>query len=175
MEDKSGLLPEEEILLLKACMLLPFRLGEFTSIDDILTTLHVKVIIEPRELYAQEEKVIMLFPNNMKDEYGGQKMKELLVSTLAHEAMHAYFDRQGHDRFPYVIRVEEPLAEFEMLLYLHETKQRHYLHWARNDVRSKHTCYRYGDALMSLHLDTTDNNGDSLTKRDLERYKRPLF
>ena len=67
----------------------------------------------------------------MKDEYGGQTMKELLASTLAHEAMHAYFDRQGHDRFPYVIRVEEPLAEFGMLLYLHETKQRHYFHWAR--------------------------------------------
>lgn len=211
MEDKSGLLPEEEILLLKACTLLPFRLGKFTSLDDVLTTLHVKVIIDPskpartippqlteaqkcygeweglaeeleawrsmklRGLYDPEEKVIMLFPNNMKDEYGGQKMKELLVSTLAHEAMHAYFDRPGHDRFPYVIRVEEPLAEFGMLLYLHETKQRHYLHWARNDVRSKHTCYRYGDALLSLHLDTSDNNGISLTRRDLERYKFPLF
>jgi len=45
----EGLTPEEEILLLKACMLLPFRLGEFTSIDDILTTLHVKVIIDPRK------------------------------------------------------------------------------------------------------------------------------
>jgi len=213
IEDKSSLLHKDVILLLKACMLLPFKLGKFTSIDDILTTLHVKVIIDPskpkraiptqlmkaksrygewkglseeldawqsmklRGLYNPDEKVIMLFPNNMKDEYDGQKMKELLVSTLAHEAMHAYFERPGHDLLPYVIQTEEPMAEFGMLLYLYDndTYQKHIFNWARNDVRAKRTCYRYGDALMSLHLATADANGDSLTRRDLERYKYPVF
>ena len=212
VEDNSNLLSEEETLLLKACSLLHFKLGKYISIDDILTSLKVKVIIDPgkpkrtippqlleaqklygewegmneeleawkamklRGLYDPTDKVIKLFPNNMKDEYDGKKMKELLVSTLAHEAMHAYFDRPPRSNsMPYVICAEEPLAEFGMLLFLHETKLRFFLQWARLDVRLKCTCYRYGDALMSLHLDTADNNGDSLTRRDLERYKFPVF
>ena len=212
VEDNSNLLSEEETLLLKACALLPFKLGKYISIDDILTSLKVKVIIDPgkpkraippllleaqklygewegmgedleawkamklRGLYDPKDKVIKLFPNNMKDEYDGKKMKELLVSTLAHEAMHAYFDRPPRSNsMPYVICAEEPLAEFGMLLFLHETKLRFFPQWARHDVRSKRTCYRYGDALMSLHLNTADNNGDSLTRRDLERYKFPVF
>lgn len=212
VEDNSKLLSEEETLLLKACALLPFTLGKYTSIDDILTSLEVKVIIDPgkpkraippqlleaqklygewegmaedleawkamklRGLYDTSDKIIQLFPNNMKDEYDGEMMKELLVSTLAHEAMHAYFDRPPRSNsMPYVICAEEPLAEFGMLLFLHETKLRFFLQWARHDVRSTRTCYRYGDALMSLHLDTADNNGDSLTRRDLERYKFPVF
>ena len=105
----------------------------------------------------------------------GLSMYSLLVSTLAHESMHAYFDRTVRRSLPYVGRVEEPLAEFGMLLYLYDTKQKYIFKWARNDVRSKRTYYRYGDALMSLHLATEDADGYSLTRRDLERYKRPVF
>ena len=245
MEDRSSgktvrkedeLLTKEEILFLQACTLLPFKIGSFSSIDDLLEKLGVCIQIAPgiknhvvpsellkerdyweKELekwkegspeyneildiqekikneisaweafpirgeYLREDKIIKLYPKEMYEEYksdGGKtpglSMYSLLVSTLAHESMHAYFDRTVRHSLPYVGRVEEPLAEFGMLLYLYETNQKYIFNWARNDVRSKRTYYRYGDALMSLHMATANANGDSLTRSDLERYKRPVF
>ena len=245
MQDRSSgetvrkedeLLTKEEILFLQACTLLPFKIGRFSSIDDLLSELGVCIQIAPgikyhvvpsellqekdyweKELkkwqedspeykeiwdilekirdeisawkdfpirgeYLREDKIIKLYPEEMYKEYSsdggktpGLSMYSLLVSTLAHESMHAYFDRTVRHSLPYVGRVEEPLAEFGMLLYLHDTKQKYIFNWARNDVRSKLTYYRYGDALMSLHLATADANGDSLTRSDLEIYKRPVF
>lgn len=245
MEDRSSgdivreedkLLTKEETLLLQACTLLPFKIGSFSSIDDLLGKLGVCIQIAPgikyhvapsellqerdyweKELkkwkednpeyneirnilekigdeirawqafpirgeYLSDDKIIKLYPKEMRmecDSDGGKthglSMYSLLVSTLAHESMHAYFDRTVRRSLPYVGRVEEPLAEFGMLLYLHDTNQKYIFNWARNDVRSKRTYYRYGDALMSLHLDTADADGYSLTRRDLERYKRPVF
>lgn len=245
MQDRSSgetvrkedeLLTKEEILFLQACTLLPFKIGCFSSIDDLLGKLGVCIQIAPgieyhkapselleernywekeqekwkegspeyneirdilekfgdeisawkafpiRGEYLLDDKIIKLYPEEMHmecDKDGGKipglSMYSLLVSTLAHESMHAYFDRTVCRSLPYVGRVEEPLAEFGMLLYLHDTKQKYIFNWARNDVRSKLTYYRYGDALMSLHLATADENGDSLTRGDLERYKRPVF
>lgn len=233
-EDK--LLTEEEILFLQACTLLPFKIGSFSSIDDLLGKLGVCIQIAPgikyhvvpsellkerdywekeqkkwkedspeyneiwdilkkigdeirawqafpiRGEYLREDKIIKLYPEEMhmeRDRDGrktpGLSMYSLLVSTLAHESMHSYFDRTVRRSLPYVGRVEEPLAEFGMLLYLYDTKQKYIFNWARNDVRSKLTYYRYGDALMSLHLATEDADGYSLTRRDLEIYKRPVF
>ena len=233
---EDELLTKEETLLLQACTLLPFKIGRFSSIDDLLSELGVCIQIAPgikchvvpsellqekdywkKELkkwkegspeyneirdiqekikneisaweafpirgeYLREDKIIKLYPQEMQEEcdrYGGKtpglSMYSLLVSTLAHESMHAYFDRTVRRSLPYVGRVEEPLAEFGMLLYLYETNQKYIFNWARNDVRSKLTYYRYGDALMSLHLATANANGDSLTRRDLEIYKRPVF
>ena len=245
MEDRSSgdairkedeLLKMEETLYLQACTLLPFKIGSFSSIDDLLGKLGVCIQIAPgiknhvvpsellkerdyweKELekwkegspeyneirdtltkigdeisawetfpirgeYLREDKIIKLYPKEMHEEcdrYGGKipglSMYSLLVSTLAHESMHAYFDRTVRHSLPYVGRVEEPLAEFGMLLYLYETNQKYIFNWARNDVRSKRTYYRYGDALMSLHRATADADRDALTRRDLERYKRPVF
>ena len=245
MQDRSSgitvrkedeLLTKEEILFLQACTLLPFKIGSFSSIDDLLSKLGVCIQIAPgikyhvvpsellqekdywekerkkwkegspeyneirdilekigdeisawetcpiRGEYLREDKIIKLYPEEMhmeRDRDGrktpGLSMYSLLVSTLAHESMHAYFDRTVRRSLPYVGRVEEPLAEFGMLLYLYYTNQKYIFNWARNDVRSKRTYYRYGDALMSLHLDTADADGYSLTRRDLERYKRPVF
>ena len=245
MQDRSSgetvrkedeLLDKEEILFLQACTLLQFKIGSFSSIDDLLGKLGVciqiapgiKYHVAPSELlkeradwkneqkkwkednpeyneirdilekiedeisaweafpirgeYLRDDKIIKLYPEEMhmeRDRDGrktpGLSMYSLLVSTLAHESMHAYFDRTVRHSLPYVGRVEEPLAEFGMLLYLYETNQKYIFNWARNDVRSKRTYYRYGDALMSLHLATEDANGDSLTRSDLERYKRPVF
>ena len=233
---EDELLTKEEILFLQACTLLPFKIGSFSSIDDLLEKLGVCIQIAPdieyhvvpsellrekdywekerkkwkedspeykeisdtleklyeeecawktfpiRGEYLREDKIIKLYPKEMREEYDrdggktpGLSMYSLLVSTLAHESMHAYFDRTVHRSLPYVGRVEEPLAEFGMLLYLYDTNQKYIFNWARNDVRSKLTYYRYGDALMSLHLATADTNGDSLTRSDLERYKRPVF
>lgn len=101
-----------------------------------------------RGLYDPEKNCIKLYPEEMRQEYSGMRMNELLVSTLAHETMHAYFNRPGHDKFPYVYFVEEPLAEFGMLFYLHKIGSSFY-NWAHTDVNSKDTCYQYG-ALINL-------------------------
>ena len=119
-----------------------------------------------RGFYNPKDNNITLFPNEMETEYGGTRMEELLVSTLAHETMHAYFNRPGHDSYPYVYFVEEPLAEFGMLLYIHETEhyrnvanqyllgknQSDFYQWAYDDVKSKKTCYCYGSTLIDQCL-----------------------
>ena len=142
MEDRSSgdtvrkedeLLTKEEILFLQACTLLPFKIGSFSSIDDLLWKLGVCIQIAPgieyhvvpsellkekyywekigdeirawqafpiRGEYLSEDKIIKLYPEEMHmecDSDGGKtpglSMHSLLVSTLAHESMHAYFDR----------------------------------------------------------------------------------
>ena len=124
-----------------------------------------------RGLYDPDTNQMILFPNEMRQEKNGpQHMDELLVSTLAHEAMHAYFNRPGHENFPYVLFVEEPLAEFGMLLYLHETKSRYY-DWAYQDVSSKKTCYQYGAEIMNQYQ---CGNSQRLIRKYLEKYKIPL-
>ena len=120
-----------------------------------------------RGCYIPDENVIKLYPEEMHTEYGGKCMDELIVSTLAHEVMHAYFNRPGHNNYPYAVLVEEPLAEFGMLLYLKETNCVFY-DWAKADVASKKTCYRYGANLMDQHLSA----GQSSSLRNyLEAYK----
>ena len=115
--------------------------------------------------YDRFQKEIILYPNNMP----GQDRKEYLVTTFVHEAMHAYFDRHPRELFPYVATVEEPLAEFGMLLFLKETNNNYY-QWAYDNVVSKETCYRYGAALMDRY-----EKGDNQIRQDLESYKRKLF
>lgn len=120
-----------------------------------------------RGCYIPDENVIKLYPEEMHTEYGGKCMEELIVSTLAHEVMHAYFNRPGHNNYPYAVLVEEPLAEFGTLLYLKETNCVFY-DWAKADVASKKTCYRYGANLMDQHLSA----GQSSSLRNyLEAYK----
>lgn len=120
-----------------------------------------------RGCYIPDENVIKLYPEEMHTEYGGKCMEELIVSTLAHEVMHAYFNRPGHNNYPYAVLVEEPLAEFGMLLNLKETNCVFY-DWAKADVASKNTCYRYGANLMDQHLSA----GQSSSLRNyLEDYK----
>ena len=144
------------------------RIQEACNIIDIIGSEKSRFSLMPlRGLYDPKKRVIKLFPDEMQQEYDGKKMDELLVSTLAHETMHAYFDRPRHRSYPYVHFVEEPLAEFGMLLYLHETGSSYYK-WAYNDVRRKNTCYRFGANLMDkyLHEGTT-----SPTRQYLEAYK----
>lgn len=115
--------------------------------------------------YDRFQKEIILYPNNMP----GKDRKEYLVTTFVHEAMHAYFDRHPRELFPYVATVEEPLAEFGMLLFLKETNNNYY-QWAYDNVVSKKTCYRYGAALMDRY-----EKGDNQIRQDLESYKRKVF
>lgn len=119
-----------------------------------------------RGLYDAKENVVKLYPDEMRQEYDGHHIEDLLVSTLAHETMHTYFGRKGFGRYPFVYHVEEPLAEFGNLLFLHETGCGCY-QWAYNDVKSKKNCYRYGAMLMDQHLKA---GPASLERRYLERY-----
>lgn len=118
-------------------------------------------------LYDRQENIIKLFPEAMTAA-DASKMDEYLVSTLAHEVMHAYFNRPGHEKYPYAMFVEEPLAEFGMLLYLHETDSKYY-DWAHNNVSSKKCCYRYGADIMTQYKD-----GDNFLREYLEDYKIPI-
>ena len=120
-----------------------------------------------RGLYDPVRRIIELYPEEMMQEYEGTCMDELLVSTLAHETMHAYFDRDGRNVFPYVPTVEEPLAEFGMLLYLNETGSSYY-DWAYQDVKDKRTCYWYGAYLMDQLL---AESSPYPTRRFLEAFK----
>ena len=124
--------------------------------------------------YDRFNQKILLYPNNMPV----QDKEKYLVTTFIHEAMHAYFDRHYHELFPYVAKVEEPLAEFGMLLFLESTsiiiESEPLFEWAEKKVKDKKTCYRYGAALMDFY-----RNGDTQIredlKNDLESYKRKIF
>lgn len=212
--DEKNLLTYEQKERLLESVSLEFKLGDYTSLADILNKLGVTVHIVPgivkrstkyidaakeywenklksqteseiasknlqiinveldavscgylRGCYNHEQKEILLFPEEMATEYDGKRMKELLVSTLAHETMHAYFNRPDHDCFPYVYFIEEPLAEFGMLVFLEETGIP-YLKWAHDDVERKRTCYRYGASLYDKHV-----SGNSSLRDYLEEYK----
>lgn len=113
-------------------------------------------------LYDPVKNCIILYPEAMMQVYGGKWMDELLVSTLAHETMHAYFNRPGHDKYPYIYLVEEPLAEFGMLAYLHQTGSSYY-DWAFKEVNRKRTCYRCGAFLM--------NQSDPSYRNFLQKFK----
>ena len=229
--DKTPLLTPTQKSLLERCASKPFRLGDFVSLDNILTKLNVDVHIESgkptrsvddyydkareywrkeyekllemhrrnpeneyiREkwqkaerklgrsrcerkahllmrllgLYDSEQNAIILFPEAMA-EADASKIEEYLVSTFAHEVMHAYFNRPGHEKYPYALLVEEPLAEFGMLLYLHETHSKYY-NWAHDNVSGKECCYGYGAIIMDQYL-----GEDSTLKRYLEEYKIPI-
>lgn len=226
--DKDELLSSAQKSLLKQSARAIFSLGDYRSLDDIVTKLKVDVYIEPgkptrlvddyydkaiehwrkvykklyemsREdeslriecqkaevklgklnverkahvamrllgLYDSQKNIIKLFPEAMADA-DANKMDEYLVSTLAHEVMHAYLNRPGHEKYPYAMFVEEPLAEFGMLLYLRRTNSPYY-DWAYENVRSKKCCYRFGAAIMDQYFD-----GDVSYKKYLEEYKVPV-
>ena len=109
-----------------------------------------------RGRYLPEEKIIELYPDEMEYEWKkyGNPVDYLLLTTFVHEAMHAYFDRPGHSSFAYAYFVEEPMAEFGMLLYLKETGGPEALQkWAYEDVAKKRCCYRYGATLFDQYCD----------------------
>lgn len=228
--DSKGLLTLDQIKLLHDAASFPFSLGDFVSLDDILTTLNVDVFIEdgvryhdvPYDmlnnaneywrkrydeateqwrnqegkskemieaednlseihrmsnfmgqqmllgLYVPADNHIILYPQAMNTIDDGSRMNELLVSVLAHETMHAYFNRPGHEMFPYAMLFEEPLAEFGMLIYLEETKSP-YLSNAYAFVAGKKTCYRFGAKYYDEH-----KAGDTNHRHILEDYKFEL-
>lgn len=223
--DEKTLLTSAQKSLLKQCARKPFMLGNFVSLDDIVTKLKVDVYIEPgkptrsvddyydkaieywkkvleqlrermredkslEELYRKllerierlysekktqstmmllgqydsQKNIIILYPEAMASA-DASRMDEYLVSTLAHEVMHAYFNRTEHENYPYAMFVEEPLAEFGMLLYLYETHSS-YFDWAHDNVSGKNSCYHYGANIMDQYLD-----GDYFFRKCLEEYK----
>ncbi len=228
--DSKGLLTPDQIKLLQDAASLPFSLGEYNSLNYILTSLNVDIVVEdgvryhdiPYDLlceaeaywrkrydeaaeqcrnqegrskdmneaednlseihgmsnfmgqqmllglYVPADNHIILYPQAMNTIDGGSRMNELLVSVLAHETMHAYFNRPGHEMFPYAMLFEEPLAEFGMLIYLEETKSP-YLSNAYAFVAGKKTCYRFGAKYYDEH-----KAGDTNHRHILEDYKFEL-
>ncbi len=106
-----------------------------------------------RGRYLRKEKIIELFPEEMLSESNGKKyFSYLLLSSFVHEAMHAYFDRPGHNHHPYAYFVEEPMAEFGMLLYLDEAVHNDALQkWAYDDTLSIKGCYSFGATLYDQY------------------------
>lgn len=102
--------------------------------------------------YSREKNTITLYIGRMREFGNGHWTNHYLISTFAHEVMHAYFDRPGCKQYPYAPFVEEPLAEFGMLLYLNATRF-DYLNWAIDNVKSHETIYRYGWDLYQQFLD----------------------
>lgn len=124
--------------------------------------------------YVSKERKIYLYPNAMwevidKSNSGSnsirQEFLQYLISTLIHEVMHVYFDRHGHDSFPYVHFVEEPLAEFGMLVYLDATNE-FCRDWAHQNVSGKQNCYHHGAILFDQY-----KSWNSGLRRYLEQYK----
>lgn len=116
--------------------------------------------------YISSEKKIVLYPDAMR-QCDMVNFDQLLVSIFVHETMHAYFDRDGHEMYPYIPFIEEPLAEFGMLLFLKESGHKFY-GWAYDNVKNKKTCYRFGAALMDRHIKEGQN---STIRQFLEQYK----
>lgn len=106
-----------------------------------------------RGRYLPKERIIELYPEEMKAEPDGKKYLDyLLLTTFVHETMHAYFDRPEHSGFPYAYFVEEPMAEFGMLLFLKETKMPDTLQkWAYEDISRMLCCYRFGATLFDQY------------------------
>lgn len=116
--------------------------------------------------YKPAENVIILYPEAMGAKTEGKDISGILAATLAHETMHAYFDRPGHKNFPYAPFVEEPLAEFGSLLYLNDTKNP-YLDTAR--VAAGYSIYH-----MAIMLFKDYKNGNTSHRKYLEDYKIAL-
>ena len=185
--NKVPWITDRELDLLKDNASLSFSLGRFDSLDDILTSLGVNVILELGDTestdssikendpkckvkasayYDTKLNVICIYPDKIQRKSAGHNFDELLVATFAHETMHAYFNRNGVAGCPYALQVEEPLAEFGMLLFLHETNS-HYYQCVYDHVRNKKDCYRYGALLMDQHM---KSGPESAERQYLERY-----
>lgn len=123
--------------------------------------------------YFSKRKVIELYPYNMSI----YDMQHLLITTLVHESMHAYFDRPRHKAYPYAYFVEEPLAEFGMLIFFerndHRITDNRYndtlVNWARNHIQKKSNCYRFGATLFEQY-----RTWNPALRKQLEEYKYPI-
>lgn len=241
----SALLEAEEENMLRHYAAQPFALGGYDSLDDIVTSLEIKVVVKeglcdnwvPDELvdarnlwecigngledevkdlrkynakkhrfwharaeqkrideeinlwqemermgyYDAEKNQIALFPemvdavtaenefrsivpyNNFCDEkvkynsFYRSAWAERMLTAFVRAVMHAYFSRYGHANAPYLPFIEEPLAEFGVLLYLKETHSVFY-HWAYADIKEMSTCHRYGINIMEQYKDYKKRN-----------------
>lgn len=139
---------------------------EFKDRPDLLNSMLERITKESewinsariRGRYLPEKNVIELYPEEMMEEVWMKvgRIDYLLLTTLVHETMHAYFDRPDHSVFPYAYFVEEPMAEFGMLLFLKETSPEVWNYqsmpeWAYDDVKGKSSCYHYGASLYDQY------------------------
>jgi hypothetical protein len=143
-------------------------------------------VIRLGEYKPQEKSIYLYFDTIMAA--GG---KNCFLTTYIHEMMHAYYDRQGHEQYPYIYEIEEPLAEAGMLLFLNKTHNQ-ILPWAKQNVKAKFPVlkdYAYGADLYEeweiKHTDLEEKvehyknlydysrNGNYMFMKD--RHKRDCF
>lgn len=124
--NKVPWITDRELDLLKDNASIPFSLGRFDSLDEILTSLGVNVILELGDTestdssieendpkykvkasayYDTKLNVICIYPDKIQRKSAGHNFDELLVATFAHETMHAYFNRNGVAGCPYALQV----------------------------------------------------------------------
>ncbi len=112
--------------------------------------------------YKPQEKNIYLYVETIMASGG----EICFLTTYLHEMMHAYFDRKGHEKYPYIYEREEPLAEAGMLLFLDKTNRKE-LSWAKNDVKSNLIKeYAFGEELYQNW-----KYGKFGLESEVERYK----
>lgn len=103
--------------------------------------------------YIKDEKKIVLYPNAMKNAAKNPNDEDnLLRTTFVHEVMHAYFNRDDkREKLPYILQIEEPLAEFGMLKFMKDYDKNLY-EWALDNVSKKNNFYGLGADLMKAYL-----------------------
>ena len=139
--------------------------------DEYNRYLALKKLLKTGE-YIHNLKLIVLYPEAMQ-KIDSANVDALLQTTFIHEAMHAYFNRDKiRSELPYMLQIEEPMAEFGMLLYLKETNNSLY-NWAYKNVKDKNCCYSIGAELMEAHLKDKKDK-DETVRILLEAYKTPI-
>jgi hypothetical protein len=84
--------------------------------------------------YKPRKRNIYLYINTIAAK--GKDLEQYVLTTYLHEMMHAYFDRTGHEHYPFIYEIEESLAEAGMLLFLDKTQNSN-LKWAIQNVKNK--------------------------------------
>lgn len=108
--------------------------------------------------YRHAEKKVILYVNNIRDCVFDEKdFVHLLYIVYVHEMMHVYFDfnRNPDDTFDYIPEIEEPLAEYGMLMTFEAMRWDYTLNMAKEYVAIKQVCppicyYGYGAFLFSI-------------------------
>lgn len=121
--------------------------------------------------YKSETNEVVLYITNIKDavtQVGSLSSSAMLLSIVyVHEMMHAYFDREYEQkRIPYIINVEEPLAEAGVLFFAESNYHQADFADIKDYIAKGVSPYRLG---VKLYDDYRDK-----TKQIIESYKHQV-
>lgn len=136
------------------------KLKEAEAILDELESLKHFVVLGE---YKSKTKEVVLYIKNIRNVHSGLTSKMLLSIVYVHEMMHAYFDREYEQkRIPYIIDVEEPLAEVGVLFFA-ESNYQSMFDDIKEYIKNGVSPYRLGFKLYDQYKDKT--------KQIIESYK----